>query len=84
MTAISIAELRQNPSPALDAVERGQVLTITRYRRPIARLVPAGRPLVSGRDVMRILASTPVDPQWAMEIEEDRSMDRAEDPWDHS
>ena len=84
MTSISVAELRQNPAPALNAVERGEVLTITRYRRPIARLVPAGLPPVSGRDVMRILSSTPVDDQWATELEADRAADRADDPWERS
>ena len=82
MTTISVAELRQNPAPALDAVERGQELTVTRYRRPIARIIPAASPAVSGVDVIRALASAPVDTGWATELEADRSADRGDDPWD--
>jgi len=83
MFSISVAELRQNPAPALDAVARGQALTVTRYRRPVARLVPTARPPVRGADVMGVLASTPVDSQWAQQLEAERSTDRAVDPWEH-
>ncbi|MCL2804276.1 MAG: type II toxin-antitoxin system prevent-host-death family antitoxin [Micrococcales bacterium] len=83
MRSISIAELRQNPAPALDTVARGQALTVTRYRRPVARIVPVTRQHVRGTDVMQALASTPVDDQWALQLEAERSMDRAADPWKH-
>jgi len=80
MLSVSIAELRQNPAPALDAVARGQELTVTRYRRPVARIVPATRPQVRGTDVMAALAASPVDPGWARDLEAERSMDRADHP----
>jgi prevent-host-death family protein len=40
MKTISVAELRQNPTHALDDVEAGESYLVTRHRRPIARLVP--------------------------------------------
>jgi len=83
MSTISIAELRQNPAPALNAVEHGQVLTVTRYRRAVARIVPVARSVVRGGDVMRALALTPVDDQWAIELDAERSADRAVDPWEN-
>ena len=81
MTSITIAELRQNPSPALDAVEHGQTMSVTRYRKPIAYLVPAARPAVSGADAMRALAITPVDSEWATQLEDQRDADETDDPW---
>ncbi|KXP03651.1 type II toxin-antitoxin system Phd/YefM family antitoxin [Tsukamurella pseudospumae] len=40
MKVITVAELRQNPTVALDEVERGETYEVTRHRRVIARLVP--------------------------------------------
>jgi len=40
MKSITVAELRQNPTSALDDVEAGESYVVTRHRRPIARLVP--------------------------------------------
>jgi len=40
MKTVSIADLRQNPTPALDAVEAGESVLITRYRKPIAEINP--------------------------------------------
>lgn len=40
MKAITVTELRQNPTPALDAVARGESLIVTKHLRPVARLVP--------------------------------------------
>lgn len=40
MKTITVAELRQNPTAALEAVEGGETYVVTRHRRPIARLVP--------------------------------------------
>lgn len=37
-----MAQLRQNPTPALDAVQQGESFTVTKHQRPIARLVPFG------------------------------------------
>lgn len=41
MKTVTVAELRQNPTPALDAVAAGASLTVTKHRRPVAMLVPA-------------------------------------------
>jgi len=35
-----VAELRQNPTPALAAVEAGETYVVTRHRQAIAKLVP--------------------------------------------
>lgn len=40
MKTITVAELRQNPTAALVAVESGETYLVTRHRRGIARLVP--------------------------------------------
>jgi prevent-host-death family protein len=40
MKTITVAELRQNPTAALEDVESGESYVVTRHRRPIARLVP--------------------------------------------
>jgi prevent-host-death family protein len=37
---ISIRELQQNIKRVMARVERGQVIEVTRHRRPIARLAP--------------------------------------------
>jgi prevent-host-death family protein len=44
--SISIRELQQNLKRVLARVERGQVIEVTRRRRPVARLAPmrSGRP----------------------------------------
>lgn len=39
-TSTSIRELRQNLKRILARVERGQVVQVTRHRRPVARLEP--------------------------------------------
>lgn len=42
MKAITVAQLRQNPTAALDDVQAGQSYVITRHRLAIAQLVPVG------------------------------------------
>lgn len=39
-TSISIRELQQNLKRVMQRVERGQVVEVTRRRRPVARLAP--------------------------------------------
>ena len=39
-TTISIRELQQNLKRVIARVERGQVIEVTRRRRPVARLAP--------------------------------------------
>lgn len=40
MKTITVGELRQNPTAALDEVERGSTYRITRHSREIGRIVP--------------------------------------------
>ena len=40
MKAITVAQLRQNPTAALEAVQAGESYVITRHRHAIAQLVP--------------------------------------------
>ncbi|MGB4778234.1 type II toxin-antitoxin system Phd/YefM family antitoxin [Microbacterium sp.] len=47
MNAISVAELRQNPTEALARAEAGETVIITRHRHPIAKLVPLDEPGVT-------------------------------------
>lgn len=42
MKTITVAELRQNPTVALEDVAAGQSYVVTRHRHPVARLVPVG------------------------------------------
>ncbi|MDP9806848.1 prevent-host-death family protein [Trueperella bonasi] len=55
MDTLSLAELRQNPTHALNAVEDGRTFIITRHKRPIAKLVPMSDHL----DLQIIPARTP-------------------------
>ncbi|MFT4217733.1 MAG: type II toxin-antitoxin system prevent-host-death family antitoxin [Micropruina sp.] len=47
MNAISVAELRQNPTEALARAEAGETVIITRHRHPIAKIVPLDAPGVA-------------------------------------
>ena len=47
MKTITVAELRQNPTAALDEVEGGQTYVVTRHRRPIAQLIPVTAEVVT-------------------------------------
>ncbi|BEH03204.1 hypothetical protein SDC9_204854 [bioreactor metagenome] len=40
MKTITVAELRQNPTEALNGVEAGETYLVTKHRRPVAKLVP--------------------------------------------
>lgn len=85
MNSVSIAELRQNPTPVLDAVEHGETYVVTRYRKEIARIVPprARRP-VSAAAAMAVYDDALLpDTSWAEEVAADRVAFDAEttDPW---
>lgn len=79
---ISVAHLRQNPTPALREVEAGAVYDITLQGRKIARLVPAepARRGVRAEEARRLF-ETPTDTNWASEIESSRESERVRDPW---
>ena len=40
MNQITVAQLRQNPTAMLDAVERGEEYQITRHNKVIGRIIP--------------------------------------------
>ncbi len=83
MKTISVGELRQNPTAALDAVEHGETFVVTRHRREIARLVPpAGSTGATPEQYARMLRSAPLDGSWAAEVARDRKdFDDRPDPW---
>ncbi|ACZ31633.1 prevent-host-death family protein [Xylanimonas cellulosilytica DSM 15894] len=86
MRTVSIAELRQNPNPAFDAVERGETVIVTRYRKEIGRIVPPKRRRPpTGREVMEAMRRSPLsDNSWAEDLARDRAAfdDEWRDPWE--
>jgi prevent-host-death family protein len=57
MRTISATEASRKFSDLLDAIERGESITVTRGNRPIAEIHPARRR--TGRDLSAALAGTP-------------------------
>lgn len=47
MIAITFTEFRNRASDLLNAVEKGEILTILRHGRPIAEVTPATKPVPS-------------------------------------
>jgi len=43
-TEVGVRELKNGASRFIDRVENGEILTITRRGKPVARIVPAGMP----------------------------------------
>lgn len=84
MKIITVAELRQNPTQALAAVEQGETYVVTRHRREIGRLVPpVRRQKVTPADFAAILRDTPLGDDWALELADARSaFDVARDAWE--
>lgn len=85
MAIVPQRELRNNIGEVLRRAEDGERITITVSGRPIAELGPLSgrRPFAPARSLARILTETPVDPNWADELERLRIEDRqvATDPW---
>lgn len=81
ITTVSVGELRQNPTAALDEVQGGATVVVLRHNRPIADLVPhATRAGVSGPEAMTRLRAVRVDLDLASDIELARRTDDR-DPW---
>lgn len=82
MRTISATEASRKFSDLLDAIERGESVTVTRGNRPIAEIRPA-QPR-TGRDLRAALAEIPPpDDQFASDVAEALTYvneDRA-DPW---
>ena len=82
MRTITATEASRHFSDLLDAVERGETVTIMRGNRPIAEIGPARRR--TGADLRAALAgTTPPDDAFAASIAETMSMVTSEvrDPW---
>jgi prevent-host-death family protein len=82
MRTISATEASRKFSDLLDAIERGESVTVTRGNRPVAEIRPARRR--TGRDLRAALAETsPPDDRFESAIAEALtyvSNDRT-DPW---
>ncbi|MDM4762101.1 type II toxin-antitoxin system prevent-host-death family antitoxin [Galbitalea sp. SE-J8] len=78
MGTLTKAQLRQNPSAALRAVETAAAeYTITDHGRPVARLVPIETvPWVRLTGGSVLGADQPIDPTWLAEWNADRDADR--------
>ncbi|TMQ26821.1 MAG: type II toxin-antitoxin system prevent-host-death family antitoxin [Candidatus Rokuibacteriota bacterium] len=74
MRTAGVREARQNLSALLDEVKKGREVVITERGRPVARLVPAGRP--RGKvipDLAAVRRRLPVfDPPLSTTVAEDR------------
>jgi prevent-host-death family protein len=78
MAEVTATEASRNFARLLDAVEHdGDTFTIVRHGRAVARLEPARA--VTGREVLEILAATPVDEDWAGELRALREESRAQE-----
>jgi len=63
MEDVSSRELRNRTAEVLRRVEAGERVRIQVNRRPVAELVPLGRPAwTSGAAIERVLAESPADP----------------------
>ena len=75
MRTAGVREARQNLSALLDEVRKGREIVITERGRPVARLVPPGRP--RGKGVPNLAAfrrSMPVlEPPLSASLAEDRA-----------
>jgi prevent-host-death family protein len=64
MSEVTVRDLRNHGGRVLDRVAAGELVTITREGRPVARLVPvSSRPLNSKALVERFRRLLSVDPQ---------------------
>ncbi len=70
---LSLRELRQNPTSAIDAVESGEIIVITRHSRPIADLVPHRTRGATPRALAALLGRVDVDVEWAQDLAAQRS-----------
>lgn len=51
MTDVSVRELRNEGGRVLDRVQRGEEVTVTRSGRPVARLLPLRRPMLTTQEL---------------------------------
>lgn len=78
---LTLRELRQNPTWAMDALEGGESVVITRHNRPIADLVPHAR---SGgatlAEYVELIGDIDRDSEWLRELTESRAAE-SRDLW---
>lgn len=75
MHRISVAELRRNATEALDAVNGGVTVVVTRYDRPIADLVPHRQQSgISGAELMMRLREMSIDETWLDDLARARAV----------
>jgi prevent-host-death family protein len=82
MRTVTATEASRNFSELLDAIERGETVTITRGHRPVAEIMPARRR--TGADLRAALEHIPPpDDQFAADIAGALELlsSEAEDPW---
>lgn len=78
---LPLRELRQNPTSAIDALEEGEVIVITRHNKPIADLVPhTAREGISPQDLVALLDRTRVDGEWVDDLARQRA-EETRDVW---
>lgn len=92
MKSVPIAEFRHEPGRVLDGVSHGESYVITRYHRPVARIVPLGDESAwpRGSDVMKSIrayrrTASPVTgftPEWL--AEQRAQEDQEPDPWERT
>lgn len=79
---MTATEASRNFSQLLDAIERGETVTITRGRRPVAEITPARQR--TGADLRAALArTTPPDDRFASDIADAMALVTIEErnPW---
>lgn len=67
---ISVGKLRQNPTEALDEVESGREVVVTRNNREVAKLIPIKqRKPVTAEDALSVYRDAPLsDNSWSNQI----------------
>jgi len=80
--SISVGKLRQNPTAALDEVESGHEVVVTRNNKEVAKLVPLQRRgPVSADAAAAVFREAPLaDGSWSEELRQMRDEERS-DPW---
>ena len=80
--AISIGELRQNPTRMLREVKAGAIYTITDHGEPVAEVTAVRGPKwVCSDEVDKVLRELGTDDAWAREHAADRAAESTTDPW---
>ena len=74
---VTIRELRNKGGEAIDRVERGERLTVTRDGRPVAELSPVGRPALDAATLLRRWARLPAMDPMRLRADIDELLDQS-------